>query len=53
MIRLVLLFLLISVVAGVFGFSGVQHFAVEGAKIVCYIFLGLFVFALLLLGLGK
>ena len=53
MIRLVLLFLFIAVVAGFFGFAGVQHYAVEAAKIVCYIFLGLFVLALVLLLLGK
>ena len=53
MIRWVLILFLISVIAGALGFSGVAHAASETAKIICYIFGGLFVIALVLLMLGK
>lgn len=48
MIRWVLLFLAISIIAGLLGFTGLQHAAAQVAKIIFFVFLGLFVIALLL-----
>lgn len=53
MIRWVLLFLLISVVAGALGFGGLAHASAEIAKVIFFVFISLFVIALVLLFVGK
>jgi uncharacterized membrane protein YtjA (UPF0391 family) len=47
MLRLAIVFLLIAILAGVFGFTGVEVVSIELARIVFFIFLVLFVIALL------
>jgi len=47
MLRLAIAFLLIAVLAGVFGFTGVEIVSIELARIVFFIFLVLFVLALI------
>lgn len=41
MFRLAVAFLVIAVIAGVFGFGVIADYSWAGAKIVCYLFLGL------------
>lgn len=47
MLRLAIAFLLIAILAGVFGFIGIADVSMDIAKIVFFIFLVLFVLALL------
>jgi uncharacterized membrane protein YtjA (UPF0391 family) len=47
MLRLALLFLVVSLIAAVFGFGGIAVASAEIAKIVFFVFLVLFVVALL------
>jgi len=47
MLRLAIAFLLIAILAGVFGFTGVELVSIGLARIVFFIFLVLFVLALL------
>jgi uncharacterized membrane protein YtjA (UPF0391 family) len=53
MIRWVLLFLLISVIAGFFGFTQIAVASASIAKTIFFLFLTLFVIALVLLLMGK
>jgi uncharacterized membrane protein YtjA (UPF0391 family) len=53
MIRWVLLFLCISIIAGLLGFTDISHAAAGAAKIIFFIFVGLFVLALILLALRR
>jgi uncharacterized membrane protein YtjA (UPF0391 family) len=48
MLRWALLFLLVAVVAGVFGFGGISAAAVDIARILCVVFLVLFLIALVM-----
>ena len=41
MIRLALIFLVIALVAALFGFSGAAHVGVEAARLLVFVFLGL------------
>ena len=47
MLRLAIVFLLIAVLAGVFGFTGIEFVSVDIARILFFIFLVLFVIALI------
>lgn len=53
MIRLVLLLLLISVVAAIFGFTGIAHATAGAAKVVFFVFIALFLFALIMVFAGR
>jgi uncharacterized membrane protein YtjA (UPF0391 family) len=53
MLRWVLFFLLVSLVAGALGFTGIAQGTAEIAKIIFLIFISLFVIALILLMFGK
>ena len=53
MLRWVLFFLLVSLVAGALGFTGIAQGSAEIAKVIFVIFLSLFVIALILLMVGK
>ncbi len=46
MLRLAIAFLLIAILAGVFGFTGIEVVSIELARIVFFVFLVLFVLAL-------
>jgi uncharacterized membrane protein YtjA (UPF0391 family) len=46
MLRWTLLFLVVAIVAGIFGFAGVMVAAAGIAKLLFYVFLVLFVFSL-------
>ena len=48
MLRWALLFLLVALVAGVFGFGGVYAAAIDIAKILFFVFLVLFLVALVM-----
>jgi uncharacterized membrane protein YtjA (UPF0391 family) len=48
MLRLALLFLVIALVAGFFGFGGIEAAATEFARILFFCFLVLFVIALIM-----
>ena len=47
MLRWAVLFLVIALIAGVFGFGGIEHYSWEGAKIFFFIFLVLAVLSFL------
>lgn len=49
MIRWVLLFLAISIIAGLLGFTGIQHASAQIAKIIFFVFLALFILSLILM----
>jgi uncharacterized membrane protein YtjA (UPF0391 family) len=49
MIRWVLFFLLVSVIAGALGFTGLSHASAEIAKVICMVFICLFLIAIVLL----
>jgi uncharacterized membrane protein YtjA (UPF0391 family) len=46
MLRWAILFLVIALIAGLFGFAGIEHYSWEGAKIVFFVFLALAVLSL-------
>jgi uncharacterized membrane protein YtjA (UPF0391 family) len=48
MLRLALLFLVVAIIAAVFGFWGTAGFLMEAARIVFFIFLVLFVMSLIM-----
>jgi uncharacterized membrane protein YtjA (UPF0391 family) len=47
MLRFAIFFLIIALIAGVFGFGGIEHYSWEGAKIFFFIFLVLAVLSFL------
>ena len=50
MLRWAILFLVVAIVAALFGFGGVAGFSVEAAKILFFVFIVLFVVSLILGG---
>jgi uncharacterized membrane protein YtjA (UPF0391 family) len=46
-VRWIIIFLVIAVIAAIFGFGGIAEGAADIAKILFYIFVGLFVLSLL------
>lgn len=53
MLRWAMIFLVIAIIAAIFGFGGIVAGAVEIAKIIFYIFLVLFVISLVMNLIGK
>lgn len=47
MLRWAILFLVIALLAGLFGFVGVEGVAMEAARLLCFVFLILFVVSLI------
>jgi uncharacterized membrane protein YtjA (UPF0391 family) len=50
MLRWAILFLVVAIIAALFGFGGVAGFSVEAAKILFFVFIVLFVVSLILGG---
>jgi uncharacterized membrane protein YtjA (UPF0391 family) len=50
MLRWAILFLVVAIIAALFGFGGVAGFSVEAAKILFFVFIILFVVSLILGG---
>lgn len=48
MLMWALIFFIVAIVAGLFGFKGVQSAATSIAKILCFIFIVLFIISLIL-----
>lgn len=47
MLRLAVVFLVVALIAGLFGFGGIEHYSWEGAKILFFVFLVLAVLSFL------
>jgi uncharacterized membrane protein YtjA (UPF0391 family) len=47
MLRLAIVFLVVAMIAALFGFGGIEHYSWEGAKILFFIFLVLAVLSFL------
>lgn len=53
MLRWVLLFLCISIIAGILGFTNISAAAADIAKIIFYVFIVLFLIGIILLLIGR